>query len=55
MGVSTETVARSLDAIALSRAHSHHVDGGDPLAERSTQRAMWLTLATMPVEIASAW
>lgn len=55
MGVSTETVARSLDAIALSRAHSHHFDGGDPLAERSTQRAMWLTLAMMLVEITGGW
>ncbi|MBN8716349.1 MAG: CDF family Co(II)/Ni(II) efflux transporter DmeF [Xanthomonadales bacterium] len=45
----------NLDAIAQSRAHSHRFDTGNPLAERNTRRAMWLTAAMMVVEIAGGW
>jgi len=44
-----------LDAIASSQAHSHRFDAGNPLAERNTRRAMWLTAAMMVVEIAGGW
>lgn len=44
-----------LDAIAGSRRHSHAFDQGNPLAERNTRRAMWLTMAMMVVEIAGGW
>lgn len=49
------TPAAHLDAAAESRRHSHRFDEGNPLAERSTRRAMWLTLAMMGVEIAGGW
>ena len=42
----------NLDALAAARRHSHAFDDGNPVAERSTRRAMWLTLAMMVVEIA---
>lgn len=45
----------NLDAIAQSRAHSHRFDTGNPLAERNTRRAMWLTAAIMVVEITGGW
>jgi len=45
----------NIDAIAESRRHSHAFDEGNPLAERNTRRAMWLTLAMMVVEIAGGW
>ncbi len=45
----------ALDALAETRRHSHAFDAGDPAAERSTRRAMWLTLAMMVVEIAGGW
>ena len=45
----------NLDAIAQTRAHSHRFDTGNPLAERNTRRAMWLTAAMMVIEIAGGW
>ncbi|QGW65223.1 CDF family Co(II)/Ni(II) efflux transporter DmeF [Lysobacter soli] len=45
----------NLDAIADSRRHSHAFDQGNPLAERNTRRAMWLTLAMMVIEITGGW
>jgi cation diffusion facilitator family transporter len=45
----------NLDALAATRRHSHAFDQGNPLAERNTRRAMWLTLAMMVVEIAGGW
>ncbi|MCP3050703.1 CDF family Co(II)/Ni(II) efflux transporter DmeF [Xanthomonas euvesicatoria pv. allii] len=45
----------NLDAIAQTRTHSHQFDAGNPLAERNTQRAMWLTAAMMIVEITGGW
>lgn len=45
----------NLDTAAQSRVHSHRFDAGNPLAERNTRRAMWLTAAMMVVEIAGGW
>lgn len=45
----------NLDVIADSRRHSHTFSEGNPIAERNTQRAMWLTLAMMVVEISGGW
>lgn len=45
----------NLDIAAQSRIHSHQFDSGNPLAERNTRRAMWLTAAMMIVEIAGGW
>lgn len=45
----------NLDALAAARRHSHAFDQGNPLAERNTRRAMWLTLAMMVVEITGGW
>lgn len=45
----------TLDALAAARRHSHAFDQGNPLAERNTRRAMWLTLAMMVVEITGGW
>lgn len=45
----------NLDAIADSRRHSHAFDQGNPLAERNTRRAMWLTLGMMVIEITGGW
>jgi len=44
-----------LDALADARRHSHRFDSGNPLAERNTRRALWLTAAMMVVEIAGGW
>lgn len=44
-----------LDAIADSRRHDHRFDDGNPLAERNTRRAMWLTVVMMVVEISGGW
>jgi len=35
--------------------HSHIFDDGNPLAERNTRWAVWLTAMTMVVEIAGGW
>ena len=35
--------------------HSHIFDDGNPLAERNTRWAVWLTAITMVVEIAGGW
>lgn len=35
--------------------HSHDYDVGNPTAERRTRLVMWLTLATMAMEIAAGW
>jgi cation diffusion facilitator family transporter len=45
----------SLDHLAAQRAHPHAFTDGNPLAERSTARAMVLTLLMMVVEIAGGW
>lgn len=45
----------NLDALAAARRHSHAFDHGNPLAERNTRRAMWLTAMMMVVEIAGGW
>jgi cation diffusion facilitator family transporter len=45
----------TLDDAARARAHSHRFDAGNPLAERNTRWAMWLTAAMMVVEIAGGW
>ena len=40
----------------LSRwKHSHHFDSGNTAAERGTRLVMWITLATMAVEIGAGW
>ncbi len=40
----------------LSRwTHVHHFDHGNHAAERGTRIVMWITLATMVVEIAAGW
>ncbi|MCS4509070.1 CDF family Co(II)/Ni(II) efflux transporter DmeF [Xylophilus ampelinus] len=38
-----------------SCAHAHRFDAVDPLAERNTRRAVWLTAAMMVAEIAGGW
>lgn len=45
----------NIDDFAQSRTHSHRFDAGNPLAERNTRRAMWLTAAMMVVEIVGGW
>jgi cation diffusion facilitator family transporter len=45
----------TLQDVAASRTHSHAFDDGNPLAERNTGRAMWLTLVMMVVEISGGW
>ena len=45
----------TLHDIAATRTHSHAFDDGNPLAERNTSRAMWLTIAMMIVEISGGW
>jgi cation diffusion facilitator family transporter len=45
----------SLAAAADARSHSHRFDDGNPLAERNTRRALWLTAAMMGVEIVGGW
>ena len=44
-----------LDALAAARRHEHRFDDGNPLAERNTRRAMWLTVSMMLVEIVGGW
>lgn len=45
----------NLEAAADLRRHDHAFDDGNPLAERNTRRAMWLTVAMMVVEITGGW
>lgn len=45
----------SLQAAAALRQHNHAFDDGNPLAERSTRRAVLLTAAMMVVEICGGW
>ena len=45
----------SLQASDEARIHSHAFDEGNPLAERNTRRAMFLTAAMMVIEIAGGW
>ena len=45
----------NLDAIADARRHPHAFDQGNPMAERNTRRAVYLTLAMMVIEIAGGW
>jgi cation diffusion facilitator family transporter len=40
---------------ARSRVHPHRFDTGNPLAERNTRRALYLTVVMMVVEIAGGW
>jgi cation diffusion facilitator family transporter len=35
--------------------HSHEFDAGNPAGERGTRLVMWITLATMVLEIAAGW
>lgn len=44
-----------LDALAAARRHEHRFDDGNPLAERNTRRALWLTVGMMLVEIVGGW
>ncbi|MDP9617183.1 UNVERIFIED_ORG: cation diffusion facilitator family transporter [Stenotrophomonas maltophilia] len=44
-----------LDALAAARRHEHRFDDGNPLAERNTRRALWLTVGMMLVEIIGGW
>ena len=40
----------------LSRwTHEHRYAGGNPAAERGTRRVLWITVATMLVEIVAGW
>lgn len=45
----------TLQDVAAARTHSHAFDEGNPLAERNTGRAMWLTIIMMVVEITGGW
>ena len=45
----------TLEAAVRQHAHRHAFDGGNPLAERNTRRAMWLTAAMMLIEIIGGW
>lgn len=45
----------TLQAFAAERVHSHAFDEGNPLAERNTSRAMWLTIIMMIFEISGGW
>ncbi len=45
----------SISANAAQRAHSHTFASGNPLAERSTRRAVVLTAIMMVVEIVGGW
>ena len=45
----------NLDSLAQARRHPHAFDEGNPIAERNTRRAMWLTLVMMVVEISGGW
>ncbi|GGD50562.1 CDF family Co(II)/Ni(II) efflux transporter DmeF [Pseudoxanthomonas indica] len=45
----------NLEAVAAARRHSHAFDEGNPLAERNTRRAMWLTVIMMVIEISGGW
>ena len=54
-GTLTNAKTTSLNAAAQSRTHTHRFDTGNPLAERNTRRAMWLTAVMMVVEIAGGW
>jgi len=47
--------AISLPNLPRSRQHSHIFDDGNPQAERRVQLAMWITLATMVLEIVCGW
>ena len=55
LGYISTLPAMILDAVAQSRTHSHRFDAGNPLAERNTRRAMWLTAVMMVVEITGGW
>lgn len=45
----------SLTATADARRHSHRFDDGNPLAERRTRQALYLTAVMMVVEIIGGW
>ncbi|WP_421569041.1 CDF family Co(II)/Ni(II) efflux transporter DmeF [Stenotrophomonas sp. PD6] len=45
----------NLAATADARRHSHRFDDGNPLAERRTRQALYLTAAMMVVEIFGGW
>jgi len=42
-------------AAPIPGSHSHQFDDVNPMAERSTRRAVWLTAAMMVAEIAGGW
>ena len=43
------------DTVSSFHCHSQRFDEGNPLAEASIRRALWLTAAMMVVEIAGGW
>ncbi|QDE37781.1 CDF family Co(II)/Ni(II) efflux transporter DmeF [Luteibacter pinisoli] len=45
----------SIDQAAPAFVHSHAFNEGNPLAERNTRRAVYLTAAMMVIEIAGGW
>ncbi|WP_305804835.1 CDF family Co(II)/Ni(II) efflux transporter DmeF [Stenotrophomonas sp. YIM B06876] len=45
----------NLEVLARSRQHSHAFSDGNPMAEKSTRRAMLLTTVMMVVEIVGGW
>lgn len=45
----------SLTAATDARRHTHRFDDGNPLAERRTRRALYLTTVMMVVEIVGGW
>lgn len=44
-----------LELAAAQRRHTHRFDAGNPLAERNTRRALFLTAIMMVVEIFGGW
>ena len=55
MGYPLQPAPMHLDALAAARRHEHRFDDGNPLAERNTRRALWLTVSMMVVEIVGGW
>ena len=41
--------------MTVTAGHSHDFDAGNPAAERGTRLVMWITAATMVVEIVAGW
>lgn len=45
----------STDTSVAALRHHHHFHHGNEVAERGTRAVMWITAATMLVEIAAGW